>query len=87
MESGVISEVGLHLEGNSPRITYDAGRLLIRSLRIFGKAEYSLRLGMMPEEFMSILPFSHNHGAWRVEAERIPFPRRTRCCGTGRACR
>lgn len=71
VESGVISEVGLHLEGNSPRITYDAGRLLIRSLRIFGKAEYTLRLGMMPEEFMSILPFSHNHGAWRVEAGKL----------------
>ncbi len=67
----VISEVGLHIEGNSPRIIYDAGRLLIKSFRIYGKAAYSIHVGMMPEEFQSILPFSQNHGAWHVENGRI----------------
>lgn len=71
VDSGVISEVGLHIEGNSPRITYDAGRLLIRGFRIFGKAEYTVKVGIMPEEFLSILPFSQNHGAWNVEGGRI----------------
>ena len=71
VKSGVISEVGLHVEGNSPRIIYDAGRLLIRSFRIFGKADYTISVGMMTEEFMSILPFSQNHGAWNVEDGRI----------------
>ena len=54
----VISEVGLHIEGNSPRIVYDAGRLLIKSFRIYGKAAYSIHVGMMPEEF------------WRLVQER-----------------
>ena len=71
VDGDVIAEVGLHLEGNSPRIVYDAGRLLIRRLTISGKARYTLRVGMMPEEFMTILPFSQNHGSWHVEDNHI----------------
>ena len=68
---GMIGEVGLHIEGNSPRIIYDAGRLIVRSFEIFGKAAYRIEVGHMPEELMSILPFAHNHGAWHVENGRI----------------
>lgn len=71
VDSGIISEVGLHIEGNSPRIIYDAGRLLIRSFSISGKASYRINVANMPQEFLSILPFSHNHGAWHVENGRI----------------
>ena len=68
---GLISEVGLHIEGNSPRITYDAGRLLIRSFSIAGKADYALRVGQMPEEFQNVIPFAQNHGSWHVENGHI----------------
>ena len=68
---GVISEVGLHIEGNSPRIIYDAGRLLIRRFQVRGKADYTIKVGMMPEEFQNVLPFAQNHGSWHVEDGRI----------------
>ena len=71
VDGGLIGEVGLHIEGNSPRITYDAGRLIIRRFEISGKADYSLRVGRMPEEFQNVLPFSQNHGSWHVEGDHI----------------
>ena len=71
VQGDLIGEVGLHLEGNSPRITFDAGRLLIRSFRIDGKAAYTLSVGDMPQEFGTTLPFSQNHGAWQVEDGKL----------------
>ncbi len=66
-DGDVISEVGLHVEGNSPRILYDAGRLLLHTFSISGPARYRIRVGIMPEEFAQLLPFSQNHGSWHVE--------------------
>ena len=68
---GLISEVGLHIEGNSPRIIYDAGRLLIKRFEITGKADYVICAGKMPEEFQNVLPFAQNHGSWHVEGSHI----------------
>lgn len=71
VDGDLICEVGLHIEGNSPRIIYDAGRLLIRRFRIDGKSCYTVNVGIMPCEFLSILPFSQNHGSWAVEDGHI----------------
>ena len=71
VDGGLIGEVGLHIEGNSPRITYDAGRLIIRRFEISAKADYTLSVGKMPEEFQNVLPFSQNHGSWHTEDGHI----------------
>ena len=70
-QGDLISEVGIHIEGNSPRITYDAGRVLIHSFKIFGKADYTIHLDLMPKEFETNLPFTQNHGAWSIEEGRM----------------
>lgn len=67
-DSNLIGEIGLMIEGNSPRKTYDAGRLLLTRFEVTGKCRYTLPVGRMPRELSSVLPFSHNHGAWTVEA-------------------
>ena len=43
----------------------------MRSFKIFGKASYLINVSIMPKEFQSILPFSHNHGSWNVNNGRI----------------
>ncbi len=71
VDGGLISEVGLYIEGNSPRITFDSGRMVIRRFCISGKANYTLAVGRMPEEFQNVLPFAQNHGSWHVEGDHI----------------
>ncbi len=66
-ESGLLSEIGLMIEGNSPRKTFDAGRLIITSFSVSGKADYTIPMARMPKEWNCVLPFSHNHGSWNVE--------------------
>ena len=40
-------------------------------LHVSGGAAYALAVGKMKKEFGSVLPFSHNHGAWEVEDGRL----------------
>ncbi|MEA4999278.1 MAG: ADP-ribosylglycohydrolase family protein [Candidatus Limiplasma sp.] len=67
----MVGEVGLHVEAGSPAKFFDAGRVLVSGLHIGGAATYTLRVGHLPQEFGSIVPFSHNHGAWSQENGRI----------------
>lgn len=67
LQGDMVREVGLHIESASPPKFFDAGRVLLRSLRVSGPASYTLKVGGLPKEFGSVLGFSHNHGAWEVE--------------------
>ena len=67
----MVREVGLHVEAGSPGKFFDAGRVLVSGMHIGGTAAYTLRVGHLPQEFGSIVPFAHNHGAWSQENGRI----------------
>ena len=67
LEGGLADEIGIRLESGSPMKFFDFGCLYITNFSIRGKAEYRLDLARMVKEFGSILPFSHNHGAWTRE--------------------
>lgn len=67
LEGGLADEIGIRLESGSPMKFFDFGCLYITNFSIRGKADYRLDLTRMGKEFGSILPFSHNHGAWTKE--------------------
>lgn len=67
LQGDMVREVGLHIESASPPKFFDAGRVLVRSFRVSGRASYTIRVGGLPREFGSVLGFSHNHGAWEVQ--------------------
>jgi ADP-ribosylglycohydrolase len=69
MNGAVVDEIGIILEGNSPSKNKDLGRLFIDEFKIFGKASYDIDIKKQKKEFGSIIPFSHNHGAWSIEED------------------
>ena len=66
VEGGVIEEVGLKLTSLSQAKLYDAGSLYLTDFRLEGKGHCTLNLSLSKKEFASVLPFSHNHGAWEL---------------------
>ena len=64
-------EVGIVLESNSPSKFRDFGVLYISSFSISGKSEYSIDFSRSTKEFASVLPFSHDHGAWEIVDGRM----------------
>ena len=71
VEGGVIEEVGLRLTSLSQPKLFDRGSLFLTGFSLAGKACYTLDVSRSVKEFASILPFSHNHGAWETEGGKI----------------
>ena len=71
VDGGLIEEVGLLVTSLSQVKLYDAGCLFLTSFELDGKASYTLDLRRSTREFASVLPFSHNHGAWNLEDGRM----------------
>lgn len=67
VDGGIIEEVGLKFESLSQVKLYDAGCLYLTDFKLTGKGNYTLQVAKSVKEFASILPFSHNHGAWDME--------------------
>jgi hypothetical protein len=67
LDGAMVDEIGIVLEGNSPSKYKDLGRLFIDEFKVYGKADYKIDIKKQKKEFGSILPFSHNHGAWSIE--------------------
>lgn len=71
LDGAMIDEVGLILEGNSPAKYKDLGVVYIDDFKITGKSRYTIDISKQKKEFSSIIPFSHNHGAWEIEGEHM----------------
>ena len=67
VEGGLIDEIGLLIESAAPGKFALSGTLVPKRFHIFGKGSYTLRTAMLRTEFGSVIPFSHNHGAWSLE--------------------
>lgn len=67
LDGAMVDEIGILLEGNSPGKYKDLGILYIDEFKICGKADYEIKISKQKKEFASIIPFSHNHGAWSIE--------------------
>ena len=70
-DSGMIDELGLRVESDSPAKAAITATLTMKRLRIFGKARYTLRPSCTRKELGSVLPFSHNHGAWELDGGQM----------------
>lgn len=68
---GIADELGVLIESAAPGKFALSGTLTMTRLHVHGKADYRLALGKMKKEFGSVLPFSHNHGAWEIEDGRL----------------
>ena len=71
VDGGVIEEVGLRLTSLSQAKLFDRGSLYLTGFELSGPAAYTLDPGRTVKEFGSVLPFSHNHGAWELEGGRM----------------
>lgn len=67
----MVDEIGLIIEGNSPAKFKDLGILYIDEFKISGKSSYDIDISKQSNEFDSVTPFSHNHGAWNVEGKHM----------------
>jgi ADP-ribosylglycohydrolase len=68
----MIDEIGFMVEGDTPATKgQDLGRLFLDDFTVTGKAAYSIDISRQKREFASIIPFSHNHGSWNIEAGRL----------------
>lgn len=67
LDGVMADEIGIILEGNSPSKYKDLGILYIDEFKVYGKASYEIKISKQEKEFNSIIPFSHNHGAWNIE--------------------
>lgn len=71
VEGGIIEEVGLKLTSLSQAKLYDAGSLYLTDFRLEGKGHCTFDFSLSRKEFGSVLPFSHNHGAWELVDGRM----------------
>lgn len=62
----MVDEVGVVFEANSPAKNRDFGCMYIDRFTVSGNASYTIDLARQAKEFASIIPFSHNHGAWEL---------------------
>lgn len=71
LDGAMIDEVGLLFEANSPAKNKDFGCLYIDEFSIKGKAKYKIDMRKQAYELASVTPFSHNHGAWSIEGDKM----------------
>ncbi|MEG1013613.1 MAG: ADP-ribosylglycohydrolase family protein [Clostridia bacterium] len=71
VDGGLIDQVGVRVTSASPPKSADCGLVELTALHVTGKANYKLSLAKSRKEFGSLLPFSHNHGAWELENGRM----------------
>lgn len=77
VDGGLIDEIGVRIESAAPGKFALSGTLRPTLLRIWGPACYTLRPDLLKKEFGSVIPFSHNHGAWDLEGgPSHPFMRK-----------
>ena len=70
-QGDLIDEVGIVLEGYSPRKPRSLGRIFIDEFRIHGKSAYSVDFGKQRVNFGCVTPFAHNHGAWSIVGDAM----------------
>ena len=66
-DGGLIDEIGIILESNDISKYKSLGNVYIDNFSITGKAEYAISTDKQNVNFGCISPFSHNHGAWKLE--------------------
>lgn len=67
VDGGVIEEIGVRLTSLSQVKLADRGTLYVTEFHLDGLGDYTLDLSQSVKEFGSVLPFSHNHGAWELQ--------------------
>lgn len=66
VDGGIVDEIGFAMDSLSYRNIADFASIKINSFKAFGKADYTIDISKSQREFDSILPFSHNLGAWEL---------------------
>ncbi|MFH1513321.1 MAG: ADP-ribosylglycohydrolase family protein [Bacillota bacterium] len=68
---GLFDEIGVKVVSAAQPKLASCGMLRFIRLRIFGKGRLAVDFAKAKIEFGSVLPFSHNHGAWSLEGEQL----------------
>lgn len=71
LNGAMVDEIGLLFEANSPAKNKDFGCLYIDAFKVYGNAHYTIDFAKQKYAFASITPFSHNHGAWAINGNRM----------------
>jgi len=67
----VADEIGFWIESNSSRKNRDFRSVYLDDFEIFGPANYRIDFSQCVKEFDSVIPFSHDHGAWNLVDGRL----------------
>jgi len=71
LDGGLFEQIGVKAVSTAQPKLASYGVLRIVRLHIFGKGRLTVDFAKAKREFASVLPFAHNHGAWRVEDGRL----------------
>lgn len=78
-DGSVIDEVGFKLESPSIPTERAIGAVYIRRFHITGPGMYSIDFSKQCEEFLSITPFSHNKGSWKLKDHSLYYSSEDDC--------
>lgn len=70
-DGAMVDEVGIIIETSADKNNKSFGRLYIDEFRTDGKSKYKIDFSKQAFEFLSVTPFSHNHGQWCLENGRM----------------
>jgi len=71
IDGGLFDEIGVRIVSTAQPKLASCGVARLVRLRIFGKGRLAVDFAKAKREFASVLPFAHNHGAWRAEDGRL----------------
>jgi ADP-ribosylglycohydrolase len=72
-EGALIDEVGFIIRTTSPLTNRALGCLYIGEFHVSGKASYGIDFSKQYVEFLSITPFAHHRGEWKLEEKQMRY--------------
>ncbi|NQD67262.1 ADP-ribosylglycohydrolase family protein, partial [Bacillus haikouensis] len=78
-EGAVIDEVGFIIRTNSPLTNRALGCLYIGEFHVSGQASYEIDFSKQFVEFLSITPFAHHRGEWKLEEKQMRYTSTDHC--------
>jgi hypothetical protein len=78
-EGAMIDEVGFIISSPSPLSNRALGELYLDQFHVFGNSNYEIDFAKQSTEFLSITPFAHHRGEWKLEKDSMTYQSSTDC--------
>jgi hypothetical protein len=78
-EGAMIDEVGFIISTPSPLSNRALGALYLDHFHVHGNSKYKIDFAKQTNEFLSITPFAHHHGDWKLIGDAMTYESSTDC--------